>query len=67
MTLFLQQRLLSCEMQMYVYCTMNDIIITAVLGCVVGHMTRKRCDFAVHESEVWTWLHRCNSHDEDHC
>ena len=42
------RRPLSCEMQMY-------DIITAVLGSAVAHMTRKWCDCAIHESEVWTW------------
>ena len=42
-------------------CTTNDII-TAVMDCVVSHVMRKCCDCVVHESEVWTWLHRCNSH-----
>ena len=53
--------------KLYSHNTTNDII-TAVLGCTVhGHMTRKCCDCAVHESEVWTWLHRCNSHDKGLC
>ena len=51
-------------MQIVLSYTTNDII-TAALGCTVGHMTRKGCDCVVHGSEVWTWLHRCNSHDNN--
>ena len=45
----------------------TDIIITAILGSAMGHKTRKCCDCVVRWSEVWTWLHRCNSHNKGLC
>ena len=57
----------SCRaMYIVLSCTTNDII-TAVMDCVVSHVTRKCCDCVAHESEVWIWLHRCNSHDNGLC
>ena len=31
---------------------------------IVDQMTKKCCDYALHEREAWTKLHRCNSHDQ---
>ena len=43
----------------------TNIIITATLGCaVLGHMTRKCCDYVVHWREVCAWLQRCNSYNK---
>ena len=39
----------------------TNIITTAVLGCAVGLMMRKCCDYIAYGREVCTCLHRCIS------